>query len=44
MENQRAQSEVLPKLEHLSTFEVKPFYDVVFKQVTPLGGVTRLAI
>ena len=44
MQNQTAESEVLPKLEHLSTFEVKPFYDIVFKQVTRLGGVTRLAI
>ena len=32
MENQTAESQVLPELEHLSTDEVKPFYDIVFKQ------------
>ena len=30
MENQTAESQVLPQLEQLSTVEVKPFYDIVF--------------
>ena len=37
-------SQVLSHLEHLATVEVNPLYDIVFKQVTSLGGVTRLAI
>ena len=32
MENQTAESQVLPELEDLSTDEVKPFFDIVFKQ------------
>ena len=32
MENQTSESQVLPELEQLFTVEVKPFFDIVFKQ------------